>query len=252
MVFYGPKTVFYSIAFDDINYRLLFPSDVAILVPGGYGYYKAGAVGKLVALEKKPDLFRKTFSANSFSFTDLYFFPKDLTVYNNSAEEAVIPSFKEIFFSSSNANFFDRIFIFSRFIDKRSSQFKTINVLPIEVAGGKKVLNREDFFKGYQGFLYKKTYRNEQLTVQIIYTKSYKTATLISQILEGEGIRVVDLTLSTKINKDCLLIEKKEGTFSQTAKDIGSFFGCQLRKGEPEISDIIFILGSLEKEWLVE
>ncbi len=250
IVFYGPKAFLYSIG-DDTNYLLPFSPQIELLVPGGYGYYKAGALGKLISLEKKPSLFQKTFSANTCAFVDLYFFPKKTEIYYEDQGEDRWPSFAEIFFSNSNANFFDRIFTFLTFSQRRSSQFREVEPA-LSKTGQRSFWDGGEFFKSSQGFFYKKTYREEKRTVQIIYTKSYKTALLLNRIVEGEGIRVVDLTYSPKPSPRCQIVEKAEKGFSESAKGLASFFNCQLIKGQTETSDIIFILGSLEENWLFE
>jgi hypothetical protein len=114
-----------------------------------------------------------------------------------------------------------------------------------------KDFDRKQFFKNYQGLFYKKTYRQENLTVQIFYTKKYNVADLISQILEGEGIRVVDISnKESDLKKGCRVYYSSKNK-SQTVLDIGRFFDCFLEKKETPISDIIIILGSLEKNWEV-
>ena len=106
----------------------------------------------------------------------------------------------------------------------------------------------KDFAKKYQGFLYNRIYRKEKKTVQIQYENSYKTAVFISKIIEGDGIRIVDLSDTNFIKGTCEVIEDTE-TFSQTAKDMSRFFGCILKRGQPTSSDILMKLGSVEKEW---
>jgi hypothetical protein len=113
------------------------------------------------------------------------------------------------------------------------------------------VLNREETFKQLQGYFYKKSYRKEKSTVQILYTNNYQTALIISQILEGEGIRVIDISKTQKESPRCSIIQNTV-PFSQTATHIKSFFQCDIKKGNAEISDILFHIGNLEKEWSVE
>ncbi len=76
IIFYGPTTRYYSFG-NDTNYLLPFSADTGVLVPGGYGNYRVGALGKLITLEKKSDLYQKIFSGNTLSFVDFYFFPKN-------------------------------------------------------------------------------------------------------------------------------------------------------------------------------
>ena len=114
IVFYGQNSFFYS--FDksgDTNYIIKMSSDLKSLVPGGYGFYRLGSLGKLVSLEKKSDIFQKTYSAATSAIVDLYFYPKDTSIYyNNSDDHASFPSISNILFYRSNANWVDRIFIY--------------------------------------------------------------------------------------------------------------------------------------------
>jgi len=247
ILFYGKKTVVFSLALrNDLSYVIFYPTNLYLVVPGGYGFYRVGALGKLVSLEKKPEIFKKTFSANTSFFLDLYFYPKKEKIYYQEVEEKNFwPSFFEIFFNSSNANFFDRIFCFYHFWLKKPSFYQKIEI-------NSKSFRRQDFFKKYLGVFYKKKYRKENLTVQIIYSKNYKVADLISQILEGEGIRVVDISIEPKdSSKKCFVFYSSKKP-SQTASDIAYFFQCELEKKDTPISDIIIKLGNLEKIWEVE
>jgi hypothetical protein len=126
-----------------------------------------------------------------------------------------------------------------------------INQLPQKNDGQFKVIDQEELSKQYQGLFYKNGFRTEKLSLQIIYQKSYKTAVLLSRITEGEGIRVVDLTASGTKTEDCLIMENNSQNWSFTAKALSDFFQCKLIKGKTELSDIILILGNLEKDWLV-
>jgi len=247
VVFYSQKTIIYSLSLkNDLTYLIYYPVNLSLLVPGGYGYYRVGALGKLVSLEKKPDLFRKTFSASNNFFLDLYFYPKKTEIYFDEINNQKLwPSFSDIFFTNSNANFIDRIMIFYQLSFKKPLFYQTISISNDEK------FDRNIFFKKIVGTFYKKTYRQEDLTVQIFYNKKYQTAKLLSQILEGEGIRVVDLSMkSIDINKPCQIITaiNKE---SLTIKDIRNFFSCNVVHGETPISDIIINLGKLENDWEV-
>ena len=63
VVIYGPSTVYYSFdSQDKQNYRIQFDPEVKVDVPGGYGKYRVGSLGKLVKLEHNPEIFKKTFS----------------------------------------------------------------------------------------------------------------------------------------------------------------------------------------------
>ena len=246
ILFYGKKTVIFSLGFkNNLSYLIFYPSNLYLEVPGGYGFYRVGGLGKLVALEKKPQLFKKTFSSNSSFFLDIYFYPRKEEIYYESAEEKNLwPRFLEIFLSSSNANFLDRIFCVYYLIVKKPNSYQLIKL------DGKN-FDRSQSFKKYQGLFYKRTYRQEKLTVQIFYKKNYYVADLISQILEGEGIRVVDISQEEgDLEKRCFVYHSSNKP-TRTALDISRFFNCFLEKKETPISDIIIRLGSLEKDWEV-
>ncbi|MBI4973247.1 hypothetical protein HZC27_01420 [Candidatus Roizmanbacteria bacterium] len=252
VVFYGKNTVYYSLGkYDGVHYFISFYPDVKVKVPGGYGNYRVGGLGKLVVLEKKSDLFRKTFSVTTASTVDRYFYTASTDIYYGKEEmdedSLSFPSFKDIFFSTSNSNVFDRTFVFFQFLGKRVRQFSEIDYKSL-LGTDEEFFQDKDFAKKYQGFLYNRIYRKEKKTVQIQYEKSYKTALFISKIIEGDGIRTVDLSDTNFIKGTCEVIEDAE-TFSQTAKDISGFFGCNLKRGSPASSDILMKLGSVEKEW---
>lgn len=241
VVFYSNNTSFFSFSKKDVNYIIEFPPETEVLVPGGYGSYKLGSLGKLVSLEKNPDLFKKTFSAATSTFVDLYFYPRKVEIYYQADKRSYFPKISEIVFSKSNSNFLDRLILIGKLFDKNQSNYKTISIFP-------KLFNREEFIKDFQGSFYKRAYRDKQATVQILYKKSYSTALLLSQMIDGEGIRVVDLSTDEKNPNKCLIITKKIDLIDQALVD---FFHCQLKEGETVLSDIIIKLGNLEKEWAV-
>ena len=103
VVFYGEKTRFYSLDQKNVNYLLSFSNLVKVIVPGGYGKYKVGAVGKLASLEKKPDIIRKTFSATTSTLVDLYFYQKKTTIYYDNSILKQTPTVMEILLTNSNS-----------------------------------------------------------------------------------------------------------------------------------------------------
>lgn len=253
VIFYGENIRFYSLDRKNINYLLSFPDSVKVIVPGGYGEYKIGAVGKLASLEKKPEIIRKTFSAVTATLVDLYFYPKKTTIYhqdspNNSNE---IPTIREIFLTNSNASLIDRLFLFYFFATNRKEDYQIIDLKPFELGDNNTIFDYNGFYKKFQGSFFQKTYRNYDINVQIVYTKSYKTALLLSQMIEGEGIRVVDLSIQNKFIPGCLLITNKKISTTKTFERLADFFKCNLRIGETTVSDIILELGELEKEWAI-
>ncbi|MDO8741527.1 MAG: hypothetical protein Q7J11_00080 [Candidatus Roizmanbacteria bacterium] len=253
VVFYGENIRFYSLDQKNINYLLSFSNSVKVIVPGGYGEYKVGAVGKLASLEEKPEIIRKTFSAVTATLVDLYFYPKKTTIYyqdgsNNSNE---MPTIKEIFLTNSNTNLIDRLFLLYFFATGNREDYQTISLKPFELGDGNNTFDYNGFYKKFQGSFFQKTYRDYDINVQIIYTKSYKTALLLSQMIEGEGIRVVDLSNRDEFIKGCLLITSKKISTTKTYQRLADFFKCNLKIGETTVSDIILELGDLEKEWAI-
>ncbi len=242
IVFYSSKSRFISFSKNDLNYLVGFSSKSQILVPGGYRYYKIGAIGKLINLEKKPDLYKKTFSGALMTFVDLYFYPKKVEIYYQEENELTFPKISDVFWHNSNANFLDRIFLSFKILTLNKNNFRLISL-------NDKLIEQEGLIKKLQGFFYKKSYRQSQETVQIIYFKSYSTAEFISKIISGEGIRVVDISFQNKEKIDKCQVISKQKTLTSLA--LASYFGCQFRFSETDISDIILKLGSLEKEWSV-
>ncbi len=257
IVFYGEESFYYSLG--EVNYFLSFPSDIELLFPGGYGYYRLGGLGKLVFLEKRPEIFRMTFSSATSSAVDLYFYPSVPQVHygEKKTTEIVFPSLNKIFFNKSNGNIVDRLFLAFYFIAKKPSDYKIISNFSLTKEEDRALFDEERFFRENQGLFYKKTYRNIKNNVQIVYTKSYKTGLMLSRIIEGEGIRVVDITqvqdsrFKVQGSEKCLVIEESKKA-SLVANDLQKFFGCQFKRGETEISDIILVLGKLEKDWEVK
>ena len=231
VVFYGENIRFYSLDQKNINYLLFFSNSVKVIVPGGYGEYKVGAVGKLVSLEKNPEIIRKTFSAVTATLVDLYFYPKKTTIYHQDSpsNSNETPTIKEIFLTNSNATLIDRLFIFYFFTTSNQEDYQTIDLKPFELGHGNAIFDYNGFYKKFQGSFFQKTYRDYDINVQIVYTKSYKTALLLSQMIEGEGIRVVDLSSKDEFIKGCLLIANKEISTTKTYQKLANFFKFNLK-----------------------
>ena len=251
VVFYSQDTRFYSLDRKNINYLLSFSNRVKVIVPGGYGKYKIGAIGKLASLEKKPDIIRRTFSATTSTLVDLYFYKNKTTIYYDNSSFKLTPTFMEIFFTNSNANLIDKLFLLYIFSTNNKENFQIIDLRPFESEGNNSIFDYNSFYKKFQGSFFQRTYRNYDINVQIVYTKSYKTTQLISQMIEGEGIRVVDLSNQDKNSRGCLLITDKNTSTTKTYQRLADFFKCPLQIGETTVSDIILVLGDLEEEWAI-
>src|SRR3989338_115708 len=92
---------------DRVNYFIPFYPDLDVIIPGGYGFYRLGALAKLVSLEKNPDLFRKTYSMITSSFVDFYFYSsvssdKIEIIFGEKKRDFLLPRFYLIFFAKSN------------------------------------------------------------------------------------------------------------------------------------------------------
>ncbi len=249
VVFYGEKTRFYSLDQKNTNYLLSYSNLSKVIVPGGYGNYKIGSIGKLASLEKKPEIIKNAFSSATSTLVDLYFYQKKTTIYYDDSNLKQTPTFIEIFFNNSNANIIDRLYLQYIFSTNNREIFQIIDLKPFQLEDG--MFDKDSFYKKFQGTFFQITYRNLDFNVQILYSKSYKTAQLIGQMIEGEGIRVVDLSDQGKVSSGCLLISNKEISKSKTFLRLADYFKCKTKIGETTVSDIILELGDLEKEWAV-
>jgi len=254
ILFYSQIPVYFS--FDknaEVHYATSFQSEGRVAIPGGYGEYRLGGIGKLVMIEKNPDLLNKSFSRITGSMLNYYFYPNTDTVYYGINDGIHLPSWTDIFLSNSNANIFDRVYVWFQFMGKRDTSFEEIRIKKIQ-SGDKILLSDATFAEQYLGFFYQKKLRKENKTVQILYGSSYVAATNISRIIDGEGMRVVDIDTSFKSEarsskSTCEVTENTGSSFSQTAVKIASFFHCDLLKGKGRVSDIVLELGSIEEVW---
>lgn len=251
-VVYGSSTRLYSISQqDDVNYYIAYSPDVKIVIPNGYGTYRIGSLSKLTQYERKPELIAKAFSAATSSFVEYYFYPASSEIYygEQSSKAYRQPSFEEIFFSKSNARLLDRIYLYWRMTTSAPASFQPLDIELLTVRQhGDTILSPDVFGEEYKGFFYNRTYRSERLRVQIKYSNKYDTAVMIGKILEGNGIRVVDIMQSKSSLKQCRVMVKNLPQ-ARTVHDLTRFFDCSLVQGSPERSDIILELNDLEKGW---
>ncbi len=242
ILFYGNNTRVFSLDKKGVDTVVSFSSNAMIPIPGGYGKYRIGALSKLANLEKDDAMYKRSFSSAVGAFVDIYFYPsKDEIYYNNNTANYFLPTFSEIFFDRSNANLVDRIMTFIYFLGKNANSFKLI-----KTGDG---FSASEFNTDYQGLFYEKTFRDEGDNVQILYYQNYDTANLISQIIDGEGIRVVDISSGDNLPNKCLLITSQAKLRSKITLALKKFFDCDVKVGQTQVSDIILELGSLEKEW---
>jgi len=257
IVMYGPKSSLYSIdTNENRHYVLYFPPDLKMQVPGGYENYRVGSLGKLAKLEANPDIFRKTFALATTAFVDYYFYQDSPDVYygNESEDKVTEPALYKFITYSGNANIFDRIFFLLKFFRINQSDFTVIDYLEkTNKAKNDVIFQDESFKKESIGLLFQKKYRAEHKSVQILYKNGYKVAVQIASLLEGNGIRVNDISIDIKSEKGCSVIEDLSPgeSFSTTAADIASYFDCAIVKGKTDVYDIIFVLGKVEDDWEV-
>lgn len=254
LVVYDKYPVFYSLGMKDkTNYKIIFYPDLKVTVPGGYNQYRVGALGKLVNLEKKPDIFKKAFSYATFSFVDYYFYPTSHEIYYGQKKDILISSsWSRILFFKSNADLFDRLFLLLNCYLKRSSDFNELELVEVTDSNKDKILVTDDTLKSLLGYFYRLPYREEKFNIQLIYSTSYSTANLVAQIIEGSGIRVVDISQKEQdVKRHCEIVTQINQS-TQTIKDLKNFFHCQLIVDKTEMSDIVLKLGNLERDWEVQ
>lgn len=232
------------------NYFLNFYPDLKIYVPGGYGNYRVGALGKLSDLERDNGVLSRTISGATLTFMDFYFYPSKTQVFfgKNNQKQQFEPKIKNIIFNKSNANFFDRIYLILKLVGSQKNNFAKLETFEKLNVSKDLIFDRERFAENYSGTFFQHTYRDERKSVQILYTNNYNSADTIARILESNGIRVVDISKSNMTNKNCLVSEKAF-KFSITAKNISKYLDCELQYGKTGIADVILNLGGIEKLW---
>jgi len=255
LVFYGKNTSFYSIDVkEDRHYFMNFPPDLKIDTPGGYGKYRIGSIGKLIELEKNYEILKKSFSLISSSFVSYYFInSKDEIFYGlESSTELLKPTIADLLFSQRNSSFFDTLYILMLFSIKKDSDFVNISYTKkMDSALGKVDFSGDSFFKNSLGLFYQQVYRTEKQSIQIKYYESRKTAVNLSNIIEGNGIRVSNISKSMKkqIGDSCVVIYSSSNK-NETAMDMANFFECTLVNGKTGIYDIVFEFNNdFEKKW---
>ncbi len=254
ILLYSSESIYFSLEKGgEVHYLTTFNADSRAAVPGGYGIYRLGALGKLISLEKNPELLNRTFSRITGSMIDYYFYPGNETIYYGATEGLKLPSIAQILFNPSNANLFDRLYISMQFMGKHLTDFEEIHIKKIQT-GDSVLLSDVTFAQQYLGYFYHKSLRKENKTVQILYANSYVSAKNMSRIIDGEGIRVVDIDVSAKakgesLKSACVVKENTEKGYSVTAGEIANFFNCILMKGKGRVSDIVIEMGKVEKAW---
>ncbi len=254
IIFYGDKTIFISLGLiDNVNYLGELDNNTEVLIPGGYSYYKIGSIGKLSEIEKKPEIIRKAFSSMHSLYIDYYFYPKNTSVYNSkNIEDFSQLSLNKYLFTDliSDINFFDRVYLFFKISNMKVKDFSIIDYATFTDQNNK--FDHEKFSKKYLGYFFEKEYRNERKNVQIIYKDNLKTALTLSRILEGQGIRVVDLSNEKNTNKQCLIQKKTMMGKNKSVDFIFDLLKCNIKEEVIDTYDIkLFLSEKEEKEWLI-
>lgn len=255
-VIVGKETTVYSLSLtDDRQYVMRLPADIKINVPGGYGAYRVGSLTKLVALEKKPEILKKGFSLATSSFVTYYFYTSDEPIYYGGLrDDEFVKHNPRLFLTlSSNANIFDRLFLFLKLTQIKDGSLTSLNYKQeIDSVHDDVTFDSDSFRKRALGLMYQERFRKENKTVQIQYSQSYITARGVGTILEGNGIRINDIAQTEKADQDskqpCVVVENTQ-EHSITTKAIASFFGCSTKEGSTDVYDIIVVLNNTEKDW---
>lgn len=254
MVIYGQETVFYSLDMRaGRHYALYFPADLSLEVPGGYGSYPVGSLGKLADMERSDHLAQRTFSVAISSVVHATFLPPETNVYTASGdmpEEISPPGIMKILSYRSTTSWLNRLFLAWRAggIAKHEYSLLTHQEREDDVLGTSQ-FEGEQFLKRNFGLLYQASYRKEGRSVQILFSSKRQTANRIGHILEGSGIRVSNITYRDKISQECVVVTS-ESEWSQTTHAIADFFGCRIDRGETDVYDILLVLGDrVEADW---
>lgn len=237
IIIYDAEPILYSLGTqDDVHYKGVFDPQISFIIPGGYGNYQIKSLDELSRLEKKPKMIQQAFSSLISASIDYYYYPsnqKDLSWSNT-----------KLIKYRTNANIIDKILIYFMISNKKSSDFSPINFNRLSY--NSKTIE-EYFFKEYQGYFYQNDLRTENKNVQLIFHTRSSINTL-SRMIEGDGVRIVDLAYHDKIGKGCTIITNSLAP--ATKHYFASLYGCIIEKGDTEGQDMSIELGSdIEREW---
>lgn len=257
IIYYGKEVELFSFGVkDDVHYIVSFSHTDKVSVPGGYGRYNVGALGKLAQIEKDHPLIGRTFSSMTSAHVDYYVLPKKPDVYDAQSTED--PPFlprdliSQLFSSSytTNANFFDKVYLSYLILNQRQKDFAPLRSISEVGAGKEEYFSERRFLKKYKGFFYHQSLRQEGKEVKILYD-SYTAAVTLSRVIEGQGIRVVDLSQDDIAKKTVgCRIEYTVDKNSKTIHYLQRTFGCDVQKGTSDGSEIVLIIGSgLSERW---
>lgn len=241
ILFYDSSPVFLSLDLKTgVNYYLVLPLDLKIKVPGGYGEYRIGSVGKLAYLEKEPKILERSFSFFIGSFIDYYFYPSLSSIFY-TADKKIFLRKKEVLIYKSNAGFLKKLYLFFKIFPLNSSSFVSIKIKPEEVK--EDTINFLKFNSRIQGNFYLPQVREENKKIKIFYSKNYKSAENLAFILKGEGFDVLDFASYKGFSK--CKIKFKVQSFS--VEYLNKILGCEV-KFDDRVGDNIIELYLSEKE----
>lgn len=258
VVFYSKRPFLLSFGLaDNVDYVVSFDNDHKVLVPGGYGRYAIGSIGKLSQLEKRPELISQAFSSITSSFVDWYFLPNNVAVYDLLDEDSQDFS-KKLFIKTifdrqtkTNAKFFDKLYLSYLIFNHRRQDFIVVSASSIKTENNEKIFSETSFSRKVNGFFFQKSLREESAEVKLYYT-SYSAAQNLSRVMQGSGIRVVDLENSTLAGgEECTLVYDQNSTaYKKTARYLKKRLNCNLKPGTVKGATLaIYLNREIETIW---
>lgn len=256
IVFYGEEAVLLSFGLvDDVHYIVSFSHADKVSVPGGYGRYVVGALGKLAVLEKDEELISRTFSSMSSAYVDYFVFPEESDVFEkpDTDSPAFIPSelTRRLFSRDyvTHGNIIDKIYLAYLISKHREQDFVVLRSIAQENDEGELEFSEKRFLKKYKGFFYHQSLREEGEEVRIVYD-TYPGAVTLSRVIEGQGVRVVDLSKAEGDLQGRCIVTHSSDIQSKTVFYLSKRFNCSVKKGDTENADITLTMGTrLTEEW---
>ncbi len=247
IVVYSPRFYFYSIDLrSDLDYLASLPLEYKIEVPGGYGEYFIGSVGKLSALEKDLSLIKKTTSRLFAVPVDFVVFQDLEKVYQKPpADNETLLRAYEVFLLSSDASLAEKIYLFFKLIDSNKRKIKKISAYRF-VEGER--INIQKLNEYTNGLFLSSALRRENRIVQI-YTSYPSAGENLMQVLEGVGVNVFEISQIAG-EGPCKIVEYTTQQ-SQTAIFLQSFLNCKyvVESNKKGIVDIDIFLNKKSEQW---
>ncbi len=257
VAFFGEEATILSFGLtDNVNYIVSLSHEQKIMIPGGYNQYPLGSLGKLVEIEKDPTILQRTFSSMTSAHINYFISPTKPDVYEKPDTDE--PTYKKrdligkIFSSKymSNMNIIDKLYV-SYLIGKRRQQDYVVlrSTVRRDEDDGARIFSEKSFQKKYKGFFYHQSVREEGMEVQIRYSM-YKSAVTLSRVIEGQGIRITDFSLTDRTDVKRCLIRTNESKKTHTVQFLKRALMCDVEQGETEGVDVVLYLGKdLEALW---